>query len=98
VECLEERVPPAADPVGARIIAFGGILLAVVREGVLVVRDEEVERERELALVVETLGAVRVGLGLAQRGQQQRRQHGDDGDDHQQFDQREPAAGVSPGL
>jgi hypothetical protein len=36
---------------------------------------------------------MRVSPGLAQRGEQQRRQHGDAGDDHQQFDQREPGVG-----
>jgi hypothetical protein len=32
---------------------------------------------------------MRVGPGLAERGEQLSRQHGDAGDDHQQFDPRE---------
>ena len=43
---------------------------------------------------IEALNLLRLGLGLGQRGQEHGRQNRDDGNHHQQFDEREarPAA------
>ena len=43
----------------------------------------------ELTQVREATGALRLGLGLRQRGQQQRRQDGNNGDDSQQLEECE---------
>ena len=43
----------------------------------------------QLAVVVHALQAARLMFGRAQRRQQQRRQDGNDGDDHEQFNERE---------
>jgi hypothetical protein len=48
-------------------------------------------RVTELTGVAETRNAVRTGFGFAERRQKQRRENGDQGDDNQEFDQRESA-------
>jgi hypothetical protein len=52
-----------------------------------------VQGERQLKLfgIVHALDAHGLGLRLAECGQEHSRQDGDDGDDDQQFDQRESA-------
>jgi len=50
-----------------------------------------VEGQAHLPHVAEAGHALRLGLGLGERRQQQGGQNGDDGDDHQQFNQREGA-------
>jgi len=56
-------------------------------EDLIVVIQIHVEREAPLLEVVETGCAAGLFLGLAQRGQEQSGQNGDDGNDHQKFDQ-----------
>jgi hypothetical protein len=43
-------------------------------------------------MVIHALGALRFHFGATQRGQQHGGENGNDGNDHQQFDQRERAA------
>jgi len=45
-------------------------------------------RQVQLLHVVDARNPLRLGLGLGQRRQQHRRQNGNDGDDHQQFNER----------
>ena len=45
--------------------------------------------EADLARVIQALGRLGLGLGLGQRREQQRGQDGDNGNDHQQLNQRE---------
>jgi hypothetical protein len=55
--------------------------------------------QHHLAAVVQALNRLRLELGAAQGGQQQGGQDGNDGDDHQQFNQRKPAsAGGGPWI
>jgi hypothetical protein len=44
----------------------------------------------DLAAVIKTGNPLSFGLGLCQCRQKHRREDGNDGNDHQQFDQREP--------
>ena len=64
---------------------------AEIGKHLIVVIQIHVEREPPLPEVAETGDAVGLFLGLGQRRQKHGRQNGDDGDDHQQFDQRESA-------
>ena len=45
--------------------------------------------EADLPEVIQATGALSLGLGSRQRGQQQRRQDSNDGNHHQQLDQGE---------
>jgi len=82
-------------------IAVGpGVEVGVARVGrrnlpVLVIHVE-LPRHHQLLGVVEAHDAVALGLGLGQRRQEHARQDGDDGDDHQQFDQGEAFPGALP--
>ena len=51
-----------------------------------------------LLQIVEAVSLLRLGFGLGQRGQEQRRQDGDDRDHHQKFDQCERGACVAAPL
>ena len=67
-----------------------GIVKVVhVHEDILVVVGIHDPGQCQLFVVVETGGAQRLLFGLGQRRQQQRRQDGNDGDDHQQLDEGE---------
>jgi hypothetical protein len=41
--------------------------------------------------IVQALGGLGLGFGPTERGQQHCRENGDDGDDHEQFNERESA-------
>ncbi len=56
---------------------------------VLVVIDIQQPAKLELPEIVPTGGVLCFGLGLGERGQQHPCQDGDDGDDDEQFDERE---------
>ena len=47
--------------------------------------------QHQLAIVVHASDALRLGLGLGQRGQQQSGQDGDDGDHHEKFNESKGA-------
>ncbi|CBY14136.1 unnamed protein product [Oikopleura dioica] len=66
----------------------------VRREVVVVVIDVEQPADLELAIVVEAGDLVGLGLRPAERGQKHRRENRDDGDDHQQLEERETGAPV----
>jgi hypothetical protein len=67
----------------------GKLAAVIVREGM--------ERHAELLKVAHAVDALGLEFGFAERGQQQRGENGDDGDDEKQFDQREsPALSVLP--
>ena len=76
----EEAVDPAA-----RILH----VLGVGRQAILEVADVKRPRDEELALVVEAVNAGGIVLGLGQRGQQHPGENRDDGDHHEQLNQRE---------
>jgi hypothetical protein len=46
--------------------------------------------------VVQATDALGLGFGLGERGQKERSQDGNDGDHHQQLDQREGALAATP--
>src|SRR5262249_2990606 len=70
-------LPGGAAP-GLRDLAEGGVV--------------HVDPQARLGEVVGAPGAGGGGANLLHRGQQQADEHSDDGDDNQQFDEREPAA------
>jgi len=51
-----------------------------------------VHRQPQLSIIVDAIGPGRFILGLGQGGQQHGREDGDDGDDHQQFNEGKGAA------
>jgi hypothetical protein len=59
----------------------------VAHDLVLIVARIHHPAELELLEVAHATDGVRLGFGLAQCGQKHRRQNGDDGDHHQQFDE-----------
>jgi hypothetical protein len=65
------------------------IIGGAIGEQIPVVRSVKVHGITDLAHVVQALDTAGAFLGAAQRRQQHRRQNGDDGDDHQQFNQGE---------
>src|ERR1035438_8277410 len=69
---------------GSRISAPGGIYIITVTR-------INGATDIQLAKAVDALSPLRAFFRGSQRGQQHRRQNGDDGDDHQQFNQRESA-------
>ena len=56
------------------------------RENVAKIIDIDQERQTELLQVVDTSRMSSLFFCLGEGGEEQRRQNGDDGDDHQQFD------------
>ena len=58
----------------------------------IVIVGEGVKAHADLLQVVRAGGTLSLQLGLAERGQQQRSEDGNDGDDNQQLDQSEPAS------
>ena len=60
------------------------------RELVVVVHDIQRSGQAHLLEVVLALRGDSLRLGLGQGGQQQRRQNGNDGDDHQQLNKGKP--------
>ena len=61
----------------------------VIRETSVVVASIHVNGNAPLFQVAGALNIERPGFGPVERGQQQARENGDDGDHHQQLDQRE---------
>ena len=61
------------------------------RQRAVVVVHIHTHGQAELAEIIVAGNSPARLLGLAQSRQQHRRQNGDDGDDHEQFDQRERA-------
>ena len=57
-------------------------------KSVVVVADVVQKREADLLQIVDADDVLALGLGFGQRGQEHRRQNGDDRDHHQQFDER----------
>jgi len=76
----------ASDPSRTSCVVSDG-----VHDTVPIVIGIHAPTERELPVVVKALNADGFQFGLAQSRQQHRRQNGDDGDDHQQFNERESA-------
>lgn len=63
------------------------------REGIsAVIRYELLQRHAELTQIIAALSLLRFGFGLRKRWQKQRGENSDDGDDNQQFGQRESRA------
>ena len=60
-----------------------------VRHVILIVVGVHMNSNEKLLLIVQAVGAMGLALGVGERRQQQRREDGDDRDDHQQFDQGE---------
>ena len=56
---------------------------------ILLIRGVQMKPLDHLVGVIHAKDAVGLGLGLGQGRQQQRGKYGDDGDDHQQLNQRE---------
>ena len=80
-------VEDAVDP-GVAVILVGRIVVHVCEwQAVPVVLHVHPPGQHQLAVVVHAHNALRLGLGLGQRGQQQSRQDGDDGNDDEQFDE-----------
>jgi hypothetical protein len=65
--------------------------VAVGDEFVIVIMSVQHPADLKLLQIAEAHNALRFLFGLSQRRQQQRRQNGDDGNDHEQLDEREPA-------
>ena len=61
----------------------------------LVVGNKFIEGDAKLPHITHTLNPLRSGLGLRQCWQEQRRKDSDDGDDNQQFNERECRAAVA---
>jgi len=82
------RIEPVQ--IGVRIIyhAAQGVLAVFVRE--------HLAAEDHLFSVVQATDALRPHFCVAQCWQQQRRQNGNDGDDHEQFNGREAPCPVHP--
>jgi hypothetical protein len=69
------------------------VRVAIRRRGAIrIVIGVKSPRQHHLAAVVQALNRLRLELGAAQGGQQQGGQDGNDGDDHQQLNQRKPAS------
>jgi hypothetical protein len=66
------------------------VVLVRHRQPAVVIQIHAICQE-DLLLVADALDGLGLGLRFGQGGQQQRRQDGNDGDDHQQFDQGETA-------
>ena len=86
------RAPPVGE--GQGFIAADEILIAVGRESITVVLGVELHEQADLAQVVQATGPLRLRFGEVERGQEQGGENRDDGDDNQQFNQGEGAAGV----
>ena len=80
-----------APPIGQRRgrIVVGQALVAVGRENIFVFVGVELHVVADLFEIVQTGNAQGFVFGAIQGGQQHRRQNGDDGNDHEQFDERE---------
>ena len=99
VQPIKQALPDAGvvRVVGGAVVAYpsvGGIapdavfVVGVVgRHAAVVVVDVHLPAKLQLLDVVEAGGGADARRGPAQRGQQQRRKDGDNGDHHQQFDQ-----------
>ena len=83
------RVVEPADHPGPLGIDFVEV---VRRNFVGVVVGVQNPRQAQLVQIVEALNALGFGFRFRERGQQQRRQNRDDGDDHQKLDEREAHA------
>jgi len=59
------------------------------RDLIIMVGGPKSEAEAELFQVVSAFNALSAGLGAAEGGQEQAGENGDDGDDHEQFDESE---------
>jgi hypothetical protein len=66
----------------------------MVKQATVVVVHVELRGQTKLALVGQTRGLVTFRLGSRQGRQEQSSQYGDNGDDHQQFNQREARASI----
>ena len=73
---------PATDP-GKTVVV--SCIAVVRRDGVVVIGGVHDPREPELLHVAQARDSLRLGFGLRQRWQQESRENGDDGDNHQQF-------------
>lgn len=92
-EVGRNRLPPPVGRSGgdaADVVAVGK-----VRELVVVIAGIDGEADDDLALVVEAFGGDRGVLGAAQRRQQHRGENSNDGNDHEQLDERERSVEVS---
>jgi hypothetical protein len=66
------------------------------REGIPVLIGVQLHVHANLPQIVQTGRAIRLRLGLGQRWKQHRRENGDDGYDHKQFDKCETAPPTAP--
>lgn len=64
------------------------------RKHIPIVIRVQLHEERDLLQVVHARNGLPLGLGLAQGRQEHAGQDGDDGDHHQEFDEREGPAGM----
>jgi hypothetical protein len=69
----------------------GFVHAVIVGHAVIGVARIEMPRQRDLLGVVQTADALRLGLRLGEGRQKHGREDGDDGNNHQEFDQREGA-------
>ena len=73
------------------------VVVALARQPAVVVVRISMEGQRPLLLAGQALDAARAGPGVGQRGQEQGREQRDNGDNHEQLDEREGGAAAAPG-
>jgi len=74
----------------------GRVANPVGNQHLIVIPGVKDPAHRQLLQVADAANAERFGLGLAERRQQHARQNGDNGDDHEQFDERESGSPRGP--
>jgi len=87
------KIQPAAYPSFIPLRLARVVAIPVVNELAIIVVGVHEPPQRYLLAVVHAVDALSLLFGPGQGGQQERRQDGNDGDDHQQFDQGETRAG-----